>query len=275
MREKGKKRDITREAQEFYRILEKAVADALPGGASEYRRLLVRVAEKDVPLWEALEGEVSSRVSAWPEWSALLSARAKDSPQRRPQGTFKRYKKSSPPVKTPGRFAAFNSSFRKTSRDLAQIALKHIKQAALYSLHRLEKQPDYRKAARRFEKALGAEKLKGKEEALPLLDIWRPTRLAGDVRTALGDSIRGEVNALKNLAYPYDEHKTCAGNVALLMRVQVQIVQTYRDRLSRLVAAAESEFSDLLFRQVLRAEILPRVRALVGSPQKLREFLQS
>ena len=74
---------------------------------------------------------------------------------------------------------------------------------------------------------------------------------------------------LKNIRYPYDGDKPCFWNLALIIRIQVQLIKTLRDKISRLIAAAESQFQSFFVNEVLRAEILPLVRSSLNDPRFL------
>lgn len=269
--------EVTYRAQEFYRVLELAVADALPNGPSEYKKLKIKDVEKDLHLWDIIETEITSQVAAWPEWFAILNQaqtkKAKPSTKspEKPQRTFSRYsklKKAGGDV--PSEFKAFNARFEKTAEDLSQFALENIGKAIVYSVQRFEGHPDYSEACQALQGVLQVEKLSGMEEALPLLDAWQPTRMVEEaIVPEVLERVSDEVDELKNIRYPYDGDKPCFWNLALIIRVQVQLVKTLRDRVSRLIAASESQFQSFFVNEVLRAEILPLVRSCLNDTQFL------
>lgn len=65
--------EISFSAQEFYRVLELAVADALPEGQSHYKTLKIKDKENDLALWDVIEREIASQIASWPEWFAILN----------------------------------------------------------------------------------------------------------------------------------------------------------------------------------------------------------
>lgn len=275
--------EVTFRAQEFYRLLELAVADAMPSGASEYKKLKVRGTDKDIPLWDTIETEITSQIASWPEWFAILnqirskragdSQPAKQAQQQEQKGkrTFSRYSKIKKAAgEVPTEFNAFNERFQQTAEKLSLFALEKIGEAILYSVQRFEGHPDYQEACRSFQSCLNAEKLPTLEEALPLLDAWNPTRMVEDsIVPNILERITDEVEELKHIRYPYDGDKPCFWNLALIIRIQVQLVKTLRDKVSRLIAAAENQFQGFFVTEVLRAEILPLVRSSLSD----NEFL--
>jgi len=170
----------------------------------------------------------------------------------------------------PTEFKAFDERFRSTAQILTQQTLEGIGKAMLGSLQRFEKHPDYCDAISHFKSMVAHEQFTTMDEAMPLLDVWEPSKLGEEVIIpAVLERIEDEVEAIENLSYPYDGSKPCFWNLALIIRIQVQLLKTYRDRLSRLVAAAESEFESFFCNEVLRAEILPLVRSALNNPDFL------
>lgn len=272
--------EVSYAAQEFYRVLELAAADTLPSGPSEYKRLKVHGLDQDVTLWQIIEREISSNVCNWPEWFAILSQGNSKTNERpgKPQKKFDRYKgiKKAGAATVPSEFNAFNERFRNTAQALTQQTVELIGKAVGYSLERFENHPDYRDAVEHFQSMIMVDKLPNMEDALPLLDAWQPTRMAEEEMVPMVlEKISDEVDALSELSYPYDGSKPCFWNLALIIRVQVQLVKTYRDKLSRLVAAAESQFQNFYCNEVLRAEILPLVRSALNKPDFLGEVALS
>lgn len=280
-REAGEKGPINPEisfaAQEFYRMLELAVADTLPNGPSDYKRLKLRSGEKDAPIWELIEQEIAANITSWPEWFAILNqtqtpAKAqKPSAVNKPQKEFSRYKNLKKQGGTvPTEFRAFDERFRNTGKDLTNRTLEAIGKAMLSSLQRFEQNPDYCDSIKHLQSMIHVDSLQSIEEALPLLDVWQPSRLAEEsIIPIILERIQDEVEAIENLSCPYDGSKPCFWNLALIIRIQVQLMKTYRDRLSRLVAASESQFQSLFCNEILRAEILPLVRSTLNNPEFL------
>jgi len=89
--------EVSFAAQEFYRVLELAVADTLPGGSSDYKKLQIKGMDKYIPLWETIENEIASKIMSWPEWFAILNqGMNKTTSQRatnKPVKKFSRYEK--------------------------------------------------------------------------------------------------------------------------------------------------------------------------------------
>lgn len=271
--------EVSFAAQEFYRVLELSVADTLPSGPSEYKKLKVRTQDEDMPLWELIESEIAASITSWPEWFAILNQGGGESKPKmqKPEkakkfGRYKHIKKQGGEV--PKEFSAFDERFKATAESLTKYTLDCIREAIVYSLNRFENHPDYRAAIEHLQSMVICEKLPNMEEALPLLDVWSPSEnLGGDeIVPAIEERIEEEVEALTSMSYPYDGSKPCFWNLALIIRVQVQLMKTYRDRLSRLVAAAENNFQDFFCNEVLRAEILPLVRSSLNNTDFLGEI---
>ncbi len=265
--------EVAFQAQEFYRILELAVADALPNGQSEYKSLKIKQDERDAPIWDIIEKEITSRVASWPEWFAILNQGAMKKVQPMtsktpPQKTFSRYSKiKKVGAEVPTEFKAFNERYMNTAEALSQFALDHIGQAILYSVQRFETHGDYTAACQALQSVLNVDRLSQSEEGLPLIDSWQPSRMAADTLVPeILERITPELEDLKNIRYPYDTEKPCFWNMALIIRIQVQLIKTLRDRVSRLIAAAENQFQGFFVNEVLRAEILPLVRSCLNNP---------
>ena len=273
--------DVTYRAQEFYRVLELAVADALPSGTSDYRKLKVKETEQEMLLWDITETEITSQVASWPEWFAILnqsmvkktSTPATATAAQKPQKVFSRYDKiKKAGGEVPSEFKAFNDRFIKTAEAMSEFALKKIAEAVLYSVQRFETHADYQAAIQSLQGILNVDKLSEMEEGLPILDAWQPTRMVEDALVPeVLERISDEVDDLKNIRYPYDVEKPCFWNLALVIRVQVQLVKTLRDKVSRLIAAAENEFYSFFASEVLRAEILPLVRSCLNDTNFLAQ----
>jgi hypothetical protein len=245
--------------QEFQRTMTMAVADTLPGGKSEYQKLKIKQQDEDVSLWQWLEGQIAAEVLRWPEWGALMGQQPDQSKQ---QGkAFDRYSGIRKKVQAPSSFADFNESFRTTADTLLRQTMDNIGKAVIYSLRRLENHAGYQTMVTQLRKLISVDKAGNIPEALPLLDICQPTRLASDITDTLVQRLQDEIKAIEELAYPYDQNKSNFANLAIVLRLQVQIKATYQDRFSRLVAAAEKKFSTILHNEVLQGEILPWVRS--------------
>ena len=270
--------EVALAAQDYYRMLELAVADALPGGVSGYKSLTVKAPEEDIPLWDIIEKEITSSVASWPEWFAILNQSQLPQSQiqpksDKPQRTFSRYKKlKKSGAEVPTEFRAFNERFTNTAEQLGQFAIEQISQACVYSVQKFETHPDFLQAAQELQNQLDMEALPQIEEALPLIDSWQPSQMAqDDLLPEILDRIHDEMEDLKNIRYPYDGDKPCFWNLALIIRIQVQLIKTLRDKVSRLIAAAENQFQHFFVGEVLRAEVLPLVRSCLNNP----EFLAS
>jgi len=267
--------EISFAAQEFYRMLELAVADTLPNGPSNYKQLKMKMAEEDLTLWDIIEEEIAANITSWPEWFAILNQspvktsapKATDKPQKQ----FSRYKNIKKQAGTvPTEFRAFDERFRNTAKTLTTNTLERIAKAVLYSLQRFEQHPDYRDAVQHLQTMMPPTAIQGVEEGLPLLDVWEPSHLGEqDIVPIILERIQEEVESIDNLSCPYDGSKPCFWNLALIIRIQVQLMKTYRDRLSRLVAAAESNFQSFFCNEILRAEVLPLVRSALNNPDFL------
>lgn len=274
--------EITFQAQEFYRLLELAVADALPNGSSEYKSLKIQQEEgKDVPIWNIIEKEIASRVASWPEWFAILNQGAIKKAQpttssKQPVKTFSRYSKiKKVGAEVPTEFKAFNERFMSTAETLSAFAVDHIGKAVLYSIQRFETHGDYVNACQSLQGVLNVDMLSQSEEGMPLLDSWQPSRMTDTLVPEILERIAAELDDLKNIRYPYDTEKPCFWNLALIIRIQVQLIKTLRDRVSRLIAAAENQFQMFFVNEVLRAEVLPLVRSCLNNPSFLAGIARS
>jgi hypothetical protein len=83
------------------------------------------------------------------------------------------------------------------------------------------------------------------------------------------ERISDEVHSLRSIRCPYDAQKTCVWNFSLVVRLQIQLIKTLRDRVSRLIAAAENQFRLLFIGEILRGELLPMVRIHLNDPSFL------
>lgn len=264
---------VTAAVQEFHRLLTLAIADKLPAGKSDYRKLKIKQEGKEMGLWEWLQEHIAAEVLRWPEWHALMSQQGAPAVQAHPQGkSFDRYSGIAKKVKAPTSFADFNESFRATAEMLRQQTVENIGKAVAYSLKRLENNPDYQEMVEKLQRVVDIDKVAHMAEALPLLDICQPTRLAHDITETLMSRLQDEIKAIDELAYPYNQAKTQLANFAIVMRVQVQIKTTYQDKFSRLVAAAESKFGSILGNEVLQGELLPWVRNTLLDTKFLRRI---
>ena len=261
--------EVSFRAQEFYRVLELAVADALPEATTNYKSLKVKGLEKDIPIWETVEKEISAQICSWPEWFAILNQGlikpSRSAAAEKSQRTFSRYsniKKST--VEVPTEFKGFNERFLRCTETITQFTLENIGKAVLYSLQRFESNPNYVEAARSLQSVINVDRLSQMEEGLPIVDSWQITRISEELIPEILERISDEVEELKNIRFPYDTEKPCFWNLALIIRIQVQLVRTLRDRISRLIAAAENTFQQFFVGEILRGDILPLVRSTLN-----------
>lgn len=244
--------------EQFYCQLDLATNDRFPGKKSDYLRLKIRSGGKDQGLWDILEPEIATQVSSWPEWSAALSPGKKQS-----TSNFNRYGQRSEKVDVPKKFGDLNFRFRETGKWLHQRTKELMDQSIAYSLERFYQHPQYQKAIADLIREIPVNRLEKIEEALPLLDALNPKALEKDVLLFIRSEIRSSFEELLRLPFPYDEHKPFEQNLALIMRVQVQLKGLYQDRVSRLIALAERQFQSFWKDEILGQEILPRVRELI------------
>ncbi len=243
--------------EQFYRQLDLATHDRFPGKRSDYLCLKIRSGGKDQRLWDILGPEIATQVSSWPEWSAALS------PGKKEGTKFSRYDQRSGKVDVPKKFGDLNSRFRETGKWLHQRTQELMDQSITYSLERFYQHSQYQKAIADLIQVLPTNRLGKIEEALPLLDALNPKALEKDVLSFLRSETRSSFDELLRLPFPYDEHKPFEQNLALIMRVQVQLKGLYQDRVSRLIALAERQFQSFWKDEILGQEILPRIRELV------------
>ncbi len=277
--------EITSLAQKFYRDLEVAIADAFPSGPSHFQKLMVRDKNEDLPLWEIMERHISSRIVNWPEWFAILNQNQEDRQDQkeihfeegRETKTFGRYNKlKKSGTEVPKEFEAFNERFQETAEEIYTYSLEMIEKSILYSIERFENHPDYQQICETFRSAIDLDKLMQSEEGLPLMDAWKPSQMAKeDILPEIIERVKDETEAMKNLRYPYDVHKPCNWNMALIVRIQVQILKTLRDRISRLIASAEANFQSFFINEIFRGEILPLVRGSLHNNQFLAAIVKT
>lgn len=156
---------------------------------------------------------------------------------------------------------------------MSQFALDNISNAIIYSVTRFESHPDYLEATQSLRSSIVISDLEQVEEALPLLDAWQPSRMVEEeVIPEIMERISDEVEELKTIRYPYDGEKPCFWNLALIIRIQVQLLKTLRDRVSRLIASAESQFQSFFVNEIMRAEILPLVRSCLNDSEFLSQL---
>ncbi|NUM35692.1 MAG: hypothetical protein HUU50_14185 [Candidatus Brocadiae bacterium] len=261
--------EVSFRAQEFYRVLELAVADALPEATTNYKSLKLKSLDKDIPIWETVEKEISAQICSWPEWFAILNQGlikpSRSAAAEKSQRTFSRYsniKKST--VEVPSEFKGFNERFIRCAETVTQFTLDNIGKAVLYSLQRFETNSHYVEAARSLQSVINVDRLSQMEEGLPIVDSWQISRIAEELVPEILERISDEVEDLKNIRFPYDTEKPCFWNLALIVRIQVQLVRTIRDRISRLIAAAENTFQQFFVGEILRGDILPLVRSTLN-----------
>ncbi len=261
--------EVSFRAQEFYRVLELAVADALPEATTNYKSLKIKGLEKDIPIWDTVEKEISAQICSWPEWFAILNQGlikpSRSAAAEKSQRTFSRYsniKKST--VEVPSEFKGFNERFIRCAETVTQFTLENIGKAVLYSLQRFESNSHYVEAARSLQSVINVDRLSQMDQGLPIIDSWQITRISEELVPEILERISDEVEELKNIRFPYDTEKPCFWNLALIIRIQVQLVRTIRDRISRLIAAAETTFQQFFVGEILRGDILPLVRSTLN-----------
>lgn len=221
-----------------------------------------------------------ANILSWPEWFAILTSPAPTvapggkivEVPRKKFGRYDRLKKQGVGT-VPTEFKGFDERFVNAADSMCKHTQELIAKAIRYSGQRFKNHPDYIAARERFQSVICVERLSGNESALPLMDAWDPTNLIEDevipsVISAVGD----EIEALEKIRYPYDGDKPCFWNLALIIRVQVQLAKTLRDWLSRLVAAAETHFEGFFVNEIMRGEIMPLVRSYLSNSNFLAEI---
>lgn len=271
-------KDVQTALERFYRIFHSAIADSLPAGPSEYQKFKIRRENEDMALWKWVDQEIATHVTAWPEWSAILNQTQQPSPQpstSKPHKGFNRYGTGhAAKVTPPEKFGGLNARFDETTQTLLEQTQQNIREAIEYSLQRLEQHPDYQKAVEALQSAISFDKLSGMEEALPLLDACQPSRLNEEIVSAVLERTSEYKDAIRQLGYPYDQNLSCRNNVTFVMRIQSQIVATYRDKFSRLLTAAENQFQRFLVDEVLRGAIGQQLRDLSQSQDFLKRIVR-
>ncbi len=266
--------DVLECIEEFYRVLELSVADALPSSISGYQEFKIHINENQIPLWEIMEKEISSKILNWPEWYAILHLEQQDPKNN---STVVRYKDSQEIVASiPIKFQDFNERFQNTLLEIREIAVEKIRQAIICSLIRFSENPGYKKACLDFQSYLiPIEELTHKEECLPFFDIWNPLRMGEEILIPeILERITEEIKSVESICYPYNADKTCQWNFSLIIRLQVELIQTIRDRVSRLIAVAENHFKDFFINEVLRRELLPIIRIHLNDSQFITSILK-
>ncbi len=251
----------------FYRAFEQAIADKLPSGKSDYQKLTIRVDGKRQTIWQVMQRNIAVEISNWPQWSAAIQQH--NAPEN--GGTdFSRYGKNSPRVPAPKTFQDLNQAFDASTLQLHKQTVTYIKKAITAGIKRFEKHPDYQKAVADLQKVLSLKKLQANTDALPILDAIEPSRLTDEVIAHIRERLSSEIQATKKISYPYDAFKPFVMNAPFIMRVQVQLKNTYGDRISRLIGAAERQYVTLFRNEILKGEIAPLIRNLLND----KAFLQ-
>ena len=128
--------------EEFYRILELSVADALPEFTSGYQELRLPIGNAVFPLWDIMEKEISSKIIHWSEWHSIFQAMD----NRVSQNTENENMQS-----VPQKFADFNERFQETLSIIRDIAVDKITQSIKYSLQQFAENPGYVQACKNLQ----------------------------------------------------------------------------------------------------------------------------
>ena len=254
---------LQRHIRDFYRILSLAAADNLPSYKSEYRKLKVKGKTKDIELWALIEKKIINNVADWPEWSASMNFENTAS-------KLKRYKSIGKSEKNKN-IIGLPARFKKVSKQLEKLSLQYIEKSIKYSLKRFASHSDYQNIVAKIKKNVDVKKLQAKPQALPLLDMLKPSRLSADIVTLVKCQVEAEINDIRQLKYPFQRFSNM--NLALILRVQVQVKEIYRDRFSKLVGAAQNRFQSLFEQEIIKQEILPQIWGIVNSESLIREII--
>ena len=252
--------------EEFYRILELSVADALPEYTSGYQELRLPIGNTTFPLWDIMEKEISSKVIHWSEWSSIFHVLGNREAQDAEHENM---------LPVPQKFSDFNERFQETLSTIRDIAVDKITQSIKYSLQQFAENPGYVQACKNLQAyLLPIEQLQTKEECLPFFDIWNPVRMADDtIIPEILARISDKIKALDSICYPYDPKKTCSWTFSLVIRLQVQFIKTIRDRVSHLISVAENQFKEFFIQDILRRELLPIIRIHLNDTQFVKSIL--
>ncbi|WP_372371057.1 hypothetical protein [Candidatus Uabimicrobium sp. HlEnr_7] len=243
---------------QFQRALQKTI------NQPEFKKLTIRLVSKDksknVPLFKWMEKKAASHVTTWPEWAALI---AKNTTNNTNKSNLKRYEKQRPkPTQIiPG---AFHLQHKKTIQLLTKDINTYLQKSIINSLQKFEQSPEYKKAVNNFNKTIT---LKNTQQLLPLKDILSPSKHLGqEIVEEILQRISSNLNDLKTLPYPYRKDDHLRWNLAIIMRVQSLLKTNYVDRLSRIVAAAESNFNRIFCKEIVENEVLPCIVRVITNP---------
>ena len=236
--------------QDFYKAIEIAIVDNFPGEQSDYLTLKIIREDEELPLWQVIEKHLASFIASWDEWRQVLS----------PEEQEDREEDDTSQDGVPKKFQYFNEKILQTVEKIQSYLKDMIHEAIVASLERFEHHTPYAAACEKFRSYLYIEKLEENPEALPFFDIWYPTRLQENITTEVLFKIEKELQSISDIRFPYNPQKDCFWNLALVIRLQIQILRTLREKIFGIIAIAEESFQEFFTQVLLEGELLPLIR---------------
>lgn len=231
--------------QNFYKAIEIAIADNFPGCKSDYQILKISIDNEIFPVWQVIEKKLSSFIASWPEWWEVLNS---ESSELMPQ-----------------KFEYFDVKILETIGAIQEFLKKIMGESIAFSIKRFEEHTPYQKACCEFKSCLSIDKLEKIPEALPFFDIWSPTRLSESIVADVLSKIEEELKSIENISFPYNRKKNCHWNLSLVIRIQIQILRTLREKIFGIIAVAETYFQEFFTEEVLKEELLPLIRSSLSN----------
>ncbi|BBM86960.1 hypothetical protein [Candidatus Uabimicrobium amorphum] len=242
--------------QNFYKAIEIAIVDNFPGEKSDYLTFKINRDDEELPLWQVIEKHLASFIASWDEWRQVLSPEeSQDQAETEAEDESQQELTS-----VPKKFKYFDDKILQTVEKIRSYLKDMIHEAIIASLERFEQHPPYAAACKEFRSYLYIDKLEQNPEALPFFDIWYPTRLQENITTEVLFKIEKELQSISDVRFPYNPQKDCFWNLALVIRLQIQILRTLREKIFGIIAIAEESFQEFFTQVLLEGELLPLIR---------------
>ncbi|WP_372369283.1 hypothetical protein [Candidatus Uabimicrobium sp. HlEnr_7] len=236
--------------QNFYKAIEIAIVDNFPGQKSDYTTLKIIRNDCELPLWQVIEKHLASFIASWDEWQQVLQPPKEDKEEDHDEDT----------VQIPKKFKYFDEKIMETVVQIQSYLKDMIREAIIASLERFENHEPYANACKEFRSHLNIDKLEENPEALPFFDIWHPTRLQENITNEVLLKIEKELHSIVSVRFPYNPQKDCFWNLSLVIRLQIQILKTLREKIFGVIAIAEESFQEFFTEVLLDGELLPLIR---------------
>ena len=241
---------LLKRTQNFYKAIEIAIVDNFPHQKSDYCTLKIKQGEEERPLWQVIEKRLASFIASWDEWKQVLDPQ----PEQEVDDEY------ADEPRIPKKFKYFDHKIIETVEEVQSYLKDMISEAILASLERFEKHQPYAQACEEFRSHLHLDKLEENPEALPFFDIWYPTRLQENIVAEVLLKIEKELQSIADIRFPYNTEKDCFWNLSLVIRLQIQILKTLREKIFGVIAIAEESFQEFFTVVLLESELLPLIR---------------